>query len=268
MLQRSLASTAQWLSPAALALVLLALLLSRTRVGHQAFANGSLSADSGSVAACLSHIQFFFFLGALTLQFPGFIRPITSSSSWSTLMFPGGPIMGDSLYLGVSDGIYQVNGTFGGTAGLELVSQITGAPATTWNWINIISLACMLLASLMLIFQLGRKVPWTRRVFDSKTMQRIRGTESHGVRGTLYTVSRLFFSYFMTPVVAWTSYQLTLGSLLPSPSGGVCVRLQLDSSGTSSWMPDSSVRMLQEFLVPRTSLLLPSSSSCIFEGVP
>ncbi|KAH7367652.1 hypothetical protein B0T11DRAFT_336989 [Plectosphaerella cucumerina] len=159
--------------------------------------------------------DFFFFLGALTLHFPGFMRPATSSNSWSTLMFPGGPVMSGSVYPGISDGIYEVNGTFGGTAGLELVSQVTGAPITMWNWINVISLACMLLASLIFIFQLGPKILWTRRAFDSRTMQKIRGTEVHGVRGTPHTVMRVFFSYFMTPVVAWTSYKLTYAPLLP-----------------------------------------------------
>ncbi|KAI9152327.1 Epoxide hydrolase srdG [Paramyrothecium foliicola] len=169
----------------------------------------------GHFADCLTYIQVIFFSGTLSLHYPGFVRPIISLSSWSTLMFPDGPIYGDSLYRGVSDGIYEVNGTFGGTFGLELISQITGAPATDWTWVNVISLTCMVLASLMLIFQLGPSIPWTQSIFDSKAMRRIRGTEAHGLKSTLYTVLRLFFSYFMTPVAAWTFYQLNFSRMLP-----------------------------------------------------
>lgn len=81
-------------------------------------------------------------------------------------------------------------------------------------------------------------------------MQRIRGTESHGVRGTLYTVLRLFFSYFMTPVVAWTSYQLTLASLLPVYHIVIC-SLVLTLIPVAFWwsLRQATARQLGYFLV-------------------
>jgi hypothetical protein len=191
--------------------------------------------------------------------------------------------MGGSIYAGISDGIYEVNGTFGGTAGLELVSQVTGAPITMWNWINVISLACMLLASLILIFQLGPKFPWTRRAFDSRTMQRIRGTEVHSVRGTLYTVMRVFFSYFMTPVAAWTSYQLTYAPFLPVHHIVISVLVLVLMPVAFWWsLRQTTARQLgyflvdapftqddaAEFLAPRTNLPLPSLYSCTFAVAP
>nr|XP_036578855.1 uncharacterized protein CTRU02_11109 [Colletotrichum truncatum]KAF6786238.1 integral membrane protein [Colletotrichum truncatum] len=169
-----------------------------------------------TISQSLSYIQFIFFSASLSIQYPGFLRAVASKSSWSTLMIPRGPILSATPYYGVRDGIYEVNGTFGGTAGLELMTQVLGAPITMSTWVNIISLCFILLLSKVILFQLSHRLPYARtRWFTGDAARRMRGTTDAGVRGTAWTVLRLFLSYFLTPVTAWATYQLTGATFLP-----------------------------------------------------
>ncbi|KAL1587728.1 hypothetical protein WHR41_03680 [Cladosporium halotolerans] len=43
-----------------------------------------------------------------------------------------------ALLISVVDGIYSINGTFGGTTGLEHMHQIVGAPKTADTWLNMV----------------------------------------------------------------------------------------------------------------------------------
>ncbi|KAF6827858.1 integral membrane protein [Colletotrichum plurivorum] len=175
------------------------------------------------IAQSLSYIQFIFFSASLSLLHPGFLRAASSKCSWSTLMIPRGPILSSSPYYGTRDGIYEVNGTLGGTAGLELMTQVLGAPVTTRTWANIASLSLILLLAMACLFQLGHRLPSffaSRRDngggWAASSARRLRGTTDLGLRGTAWTVLRVFLSYFLYPVTAWATYQLTMAGLLPA----------------------------------------------------
>lgn len=167
------------------------------------------------IADCLSWIQFIFFSGALSLIYPGFFRSVVSFSSWSTLMLPKGPVMRDSLYYGVKDGIYEVNGTFGGTNGLELMTQVIGAPVTVATWTNVVSLSLIILVVLTVIIQIGVRLTWTRDWFRSTNSWSIDGLGAHGRKATMWVVLQVFLSYFLMPITAWTTYQLDHASIRP-----------------------------------------------------
>ncbi|KAF9875047.1 integral membrane protein [Colletotrichum karsti] len=166
------------------------------------------------VSQILSYIQFIFFSASLALFYPGFLRAVASNSSWSTLMIPHGPILSSTPYYGIKDGIYEVNGTFGGTTGLELMTQVLGAPVTIHTWANIITLSLILLVGMVLLFQVSHRLPFTQS-WISVNSARFRGTTDSGVRGTAWTVLRVFLSYFLTPITAWTTYQLTGATFFP-----------------------------------------------------
>lgn len=174
----------------------------------QETSQGSSRAYLTRIADCLSYIQFIFFSGALSLNYPGFLQPMVSPSSWSTLMFSKGPIITYSHYPGIKDGIYEMNGTFGGTAGLEHMTQIMGAPATTATWTNVMSLAFFLFVGLTLIIQVGLKLTWSRDWFRSTSSWTVEGHRAHGQKATAWIVIQVFISYFLFPIVAWTTYQL------------------------------------------------------------
>ncbi|GJC97559.1 integral membrane protein [Colletotrichum higginsianum] len=168
------------------------------------------------IAECLSYLQHVFFSAALSLDYPGFLRPVAAKASWSTLMIPRGPILTTSTYYGVKDGIYEVNGTFGGTDGLELMTQVMGAPVTMRTWANVASLSLILLATLAALVQLGYRLPLTSGFLRGESARRLRGTADYGLRGTAWTVLRVFLTYFLAPLTAWTTYQFTFAAFLPA----------------------------------------------------
>lgn len=157
------------------------------------------------VADCISYLQFIFFSSALSLHYPGFLQPVTSRMSWSTLMLPAGVVVRDPWYDGVKDGIYEINGTFGGTAGLELMTQVMGGTVTTDTWLNTAALAAMVFMLLTGIVVLGQRLTWARDWFQATHSLVFRDGQSN-FRATMWTTFRLFCSYLLMPLVAWSAY--------------------------------------------------------------
>ncbi len=157
-----------------------------------------------SLADCLSYIQFIFFSGTLSLSYPGFFRPTVGPSSWSTLMLSRGPYFRQSLYHGIQDGIYEINGTFGGTSGMELMTQVMGAPVSLYNWINILLISVLVVIFLALL-QLHQKIPWIQARYKKPSTPNAR---LHGHISVIWSILRAFLSLFLLPITAWTTYQL------------------------------------------------------------
>ncbi|GKT69232.1 integral membrane protein [Colletotrichum tofieldiae] len=153
------------------------------------------------IAEYLSYLQHIFFSASLSLHYPGILRPLAAKTSWSTLMTPHGPILATSPYCGVKDGVYEVNGTFGGTAGLELMTHVMGAR-------DDVDLDQRRLS-------LGHRLPSTSVFLRGESARRLSGTADYGLRGTVWTVLRFFLTYFLTPITAWTTFQLTYATIPP-----------------------------------------------------
>lgn len=157
------------------------------------------------VADCLLHLQFIFFLGALNLRYPGFYQPVTSLFHWSALFSPSGPFGQDRRYDMVRDGIYEINGTLTGSYGLELMSQITGGPVTMHVWWNMVVIATIITA-VAAMFLLACKAVSRHIPCPSFSLRVERGLGGQGpVSGV---VARAVLSYFLTPIVALSAYQL------------------------------------------------------------
>jgi hypothetical protein len=167
------------------------------------------------IADCLAYIQFIFFASALSLNQPGFLQPVVSSLSWSTLMSRRGIIWRESLYYGIHDGIHEINGTFGGTSGLEHMTQVMGAPVTTETWTNIASLALAILAILFTVLQVGLHLRWTRDWFKQSGSWMLESTTKQRHKATIWVALRVFLSYLLLPLTAWTTYQLDSASARP-----------------------------------------------------
>ncbi|CVK85774.1 uncharacterized protein FMAN_06691 [Fusarium mangiferae] len=166
------------------------------------------------IADCLAYIQFIFFSSALSLRQPGFLQPVVSSMSWSTLMTRRGIVWRHSLYYGIRDGIHEINGTFGGTSGLEHMTQVMGAPVTQETWTNIATLAVVILALLYAVIQAGLHLRWTRDWFQQSGRWMIdRSSKPH--KATIWVALRVYLSYLLLPLTAWTTYQLDSVSFRP-----------------------------------------------------
>ncbi|KAF4341178.1 integral membrane protein [Fusarium beomiforme] len=166
------------------------------------------------IADCLAYIQFIFFSSALSIRQPGFLQPVVSSTSWSTLMTRRGIVWRHSQYYGIRDGIHEINGTFGGTSGLEHMTQVMGAPVTMETWTNIATLAVVILVLLYAIIQIGLHLRWTRDWFQQSGRWMIESS-SKPHKATIWVALRVYLSYLLLPLTAWTTYQLDSASVRP-----------------------------------------------------
>ncbi|RYP93576.1 hypothetical protein DL770_000318 [Monosporascus sp. CRB-9-2] len=164
------------------------------------------------VADCLHYLQFVFLTGSLSLFYPGFYQPTVGRLGWVSLL-AGGFVNHGHPYPGVSDGIYELNGTYGGTLGLELMTQIVGAPPTMDTWMNmVILIAIITIASALFLEMYGRLAQSADPDMDSDTRESVPA----GLRHTFYRTLRLILSYFMMPLVALSFYQINYATQLPA----------------------------------------------------
>ncbi|KAG6010169.1 hypothetical protein E4U21_007646 [Claviceps maximensis] len=168
------------------------------------------------IGNCISYLQFIFFAGSLTLSYPGFLRPVASKVSWSTLMFPTGLVAQKSWYDGVRDGIYEVNGTFGGTEGLELMTQVVGGTLTVSTWLNIITLAGLVFFLILALMVLGQRLTKAHHsISGSKDSFLFDSDDGFTLQAAALAALRLFCSYLLLPLVAWSTYMLTYANGIP-----------------------------------------------------
>ncbi|CAI4212398.1 unnamed protein product [Parascedosporium putredinis] len=145
----------------------------------------------------LHYLQFIFLSASLSLRYPGFFQPIASYLNWFSLFSSEGPVGHAKRYTSINDGIYERNGTYGGTFGLELMTQIVGAP-TPWNITGLVVLAGVVNRRLYL---------WNPE------------PNENGIKDAKFTTGQVFraiFSYFSIPLVALSTYQFDYATLLPA----------------------------------------------------
>ncbi|KAI0886281.1 uncharacterized protein GGS22DRAFT_126911 [Annulohypoxylon maeteangense] len=156
-------------------------------------------------ADCLQYLQFVFFTGSLSLFYPGFYQPAVSGLGWLSL-FSDGIITHGYTYPGVNDGLYEINGTFGGTYGLEIMTQIIGAPTIMDTWLNMVILIAAITTLSALC--LGVYSYWHRPVHSGSN-------SDSDLRLTMNRTLRVVLSYFMLPLIALSFYQLDNVAWLP-----------------------------------------------------
>ncbi|XXH03678.1 Putative flavin carrier protein 3 [Hypoxylon texense] len=170
------------------------------------------------VADCLQYLQFVFLTGGLSLFYPGFYQPAVSRLGWASLFAADGLtlVTHGQTYAGSGggDGIYEVNGTYGGTFGLELMTQVVGAPMTMDTWLNMV----ILVVAVAALSALGLQVySWFRVRPQPRVETGPRsGLDNTGIRRSFTRTLRIVLSYFMLPLVALSFYQLDNAAYLPA----------------------------------------------------
>lgn len=163
------------------------------------------------VADCLGYMQWIFLSGGLSLHYPGFLQPIASKLNIFSL-FVTGPLTHGRVYPSVSDGIYSINGTYGGTAGLEHMHQIVGAPSTVDTWVNMIIAIVIISVVVALCFEI---VALGRRLFNHRMAPVSQEPLSTRLSSRLSAILRVVLSYFTLPLSAVSFYQLSASAWLP-----------------------------------------------------
>ncbi|KAL7619912.1 hypothetical protein AAE478_010459 [Parahypoxylon ruwenzoriense] len=161
-----------------------------------------------NVGDCLQYLQFVFLTGSLSLFYPGFYQPAVSYLNWFSLL-TGGFVTHGWTYSGTRDGIYEINGTYGGTFGMEVMSQIVGAPSTTDVWLNMvvtIGIIAILTLIALKIFQFS----------EQRGESTVRELVPSGFQQTFGQVLCVILSYFSLPIVALSFYQIANAAVLPA----------------------------------------------------
>ena len=151
---------------------------------------------------CLAYMQWIFLSAGLSLHYPGFLQPIASKLSLFSL-FLTGPVTHGRVYSGVADGIYSINGTYGGTTGLEHMHQIVGAPSTVDTWVNMVIAVLIISVSTALLLEaaaVGKRTSRQEEVMSSQE------SLSSRLVSRIMAVLRVVLSYSTMPLSALSFY--------------------------------------------------------------
>ena len=196
------------------AIFLFVLLVGALRYHDERTHTGTLSTSDlrlPGVAHCLGYMQWVFLSGGLSLHYPGFFQPIVSKLSLLSL-FVTGPLTHGRVYPGVANGIYSINGTYGGTVGFEHMHQIVGAPSTVDTWVNmVIAIAIISAAAALLLEVAGLGI----KIFKHRAAPAAQEPLSARLSSRLTALLRVVLSYFTLPLSALSFYQLSASALLP-----------------------------------------------------
>lgn len=182
-----------------------------------------------NVGDCLQYLQHIFLGASLSLFYPGFLIPVAGRLSWSSLFSGGILTYGHPDYEGISDGIYERNGTYGGTFGLETMAQIVGAPATMGTWLNMVFLFTIFLVISAILIE---AFWFFRRVRRPATAV----SRSDRLRQTGRQVLQVALSYFIVPLISLSVYQLIHASFLPLYHTVLAALLIVIAIGSLTWL--------------------------------
>ncbi|KAF2859380.1 hypothetical protein K470DRAFT_219213 [Piedraia hortae CBS 480.64] len=156
---------------------------------------------------CLQYIQFVALTGALSLQYPGFYRPIVSHGSWSVLLFNQSLVSGGNGSRSLVDGLYAYNGSTGMAQFSQLVgmSSIVDVWACMAVWLLVIAgsvfVACQLFFGLRHAYRSLARADGDRRNLN--------------LPFTGGCMVRLLSNFFILPIVALSLYQLVVAAKSP-----------------------------------------------------
>jgi hypothetical protein len=183
-----------------------------------------------NVGDCLNYLQFIFLTGALSLSYPGFYRPAVSNLNWFSLLLPG-PVTKGFVYPSINDGIYEINGTYGGTYGLELMHQIVGAPRTMESWLNM-AIAIVIISVVVSLVLEG--VEFFSPKMDIETTSQD-SSMSH-MRLRFNRLLRAVLSYFTLPLISLSFYQFDNAAWLPGYHTALATLLLLVIVASFIWL--------------------------------
>lgn len=158
---------------------------------------------------CLQYIQFVSLTGGLTLNYPGFYRPIVSQASWSALMFNQSFVSQEPGFQNLRDGIYFTNGTYG----MEELAQLVGMGNVEDIWAGMMVWLMVVIGSVALITQVGFAVQWVYRFVRNVQEEDLR---NKNLPFTVGNVIRIVFNFFLLPLVALSMFQLVVASQSPA----------------------------------------------------
>ena len=158
---------------------------------------------------CLQYIQFIALTGGLTLNYPGFYRPVTSNVAWSALMFNESFVSNGNGCHSLMDGIYVTHGKYG----LDRLRQLVGMSEVDDIWAGMAVWLLVIIAAVLALIQLGFLFRWAYRHIKNTQEEDLRAKNMPFSMGN---VIRIVFNYFLLPIVALSMFQLVVAAKSPT----------------------------------------------------
>ncbi|KAL1893244.1 hypothetical protein Cpir12675_004222 [Ceratocystis pirilliformis] len=160
-------------------------------------------------ADCLQYFQFAVLTSSLSLDFPGFYRPIVSRVSWSSLLFDTSFVSSKPTWDALIDGLYVTNSTHG----LGNVGQLIGLPTENDLWPCMMVWLLVIIACVLLLSQLGFLVRRMYRFVANIPKEDLR---KKNLPFSLGNVVRIVFNFFLLPFVTLSVFQISVGGSAPT----------------------------------------------------
>ena len=154
-------------------------------------------------ADCLQYIQFIVLSGSLSLNYPGFFRPVVSSVAWSALMFNESFVSTIPSKPSAKDGLYVVKSQK--ALGLDQMRQFVGMASVRDVWAGMMIWLLVIIAAILILIQLGFVARWLYRLVVKVRSQDLREKNRPFSIGN---VIRIIFTFFLLPIVSLSMFQL------------------------------------------------------------
>lgn len=164
---------------------------------------------------CLQYIQFIFLSGAISLNYPGYFRPVVSNVNWSALMFNESFVSHGPGIQNPVDGIYVTRfGTQNGldlnspsNYGMSLLRQLTGMSADEDIWSGMVIWTLVIIGIVIVCCQSGFITRFVLRALADRPEEDLRSKNWPFTAGCLV---RVVCNYFLLPIVALSMFQLVI----------------------------------------------------------
>lgn len=178
---------------------------------------------------CLQYIQFIVLAGSLNLNYPGFYQPVVSQASWSVLLFNESFVSHQNGTQSLVDGIYFVNGTYG----LSRLGQLVGMSMEEDIWAGMAVWLLGITLAVVLLCQLGFMIRWSHRQIRHSQQRDLRSLNWPFTAGNIV---RIFFNYFLLPIIAFSMFQLVVAYHSPASVVAMAVALLVGVMGFAAWI--------------------------------
>ncbi len=182
-------------------------------------------------ADCLQYLQFIVLSGSLTLNYPGFFRPVVSSVGWSALMFNESFVTNGNGTQSIQDGIYVVDTD--GTYGLDQMSQLIGMTSVRDIWAGMIIWLLVIIALVVALIQIGFVLRWANRLVANVPQEDLRKKNWPFTVGNVF---RIVFNYFILPLVSLSMFQLVEATAGPTIGVVLAAFVVVAVVGFASWL--------------------------------
>ena len=164
---------------------------------------------------CLQYIQFIFLSGALSLNYPGFFRPVVSQVNWSALMFNQSFVSHGPPVQNPVDGVYATryytqNGldlTSPANYGMTQIRELTGMSQNQDIWGGAVIWTLVIIAVVIAVCEVGFLTRFVIRAMADRPEEDLR---SKNWPFTCGCVVRIVCNFFLLPLVALSFFQLVI----------------------------------------------------------